>query len=468
LRFDEKDREMNEWIKQKLRPTYNRLRSGEIMRLGPISLAWTPRLVQLRRRLGLLERELNIDGRVLRGTQEVHAPKQRRRRSVLFLHHAYYNFYHLARALRKRGWDAISVSLEGPDSPDAKYFHGEDVNLYDRDPDRRVAITEEFYDTVAARFRMLHFYGKGRMSFFATGNDHSEAYDVIPWDFIALRQLGVKIGYTVCGCLDGIAQTTFQRWSGGVCDKCVWQGNAQICSDRRNLAWGHKVQMYCDLIATEGDPALDYQGGAKCYREPLTSALDPEFWRPDLPIPDRWRLRRKSGELIVYHAVGNLAARARNGRNIKGTPAVVDAIRRLQADGINVRLEFVTDVPSREVRFLQAQADVIVDQLNFGRYGATAREGMMLGKPTICHINPSEPPGASELLSLRECPLISSGESSIYEVLKDLLQNPDKRLRLGQASRDYALKWHSADACAERFERVYDHLIAGESFVETI
>ena len=35
-----------------------------------------------------------------------------------------------------------------------------------------------------------------------------------------------------------------------------------------------------------------------------------------------------------------------------------------------MRLEFVTDVPSKDVRFIQVQADVIVDQLNTGRYGA--------------------------------------------------------------------------------------------------
>ena len=43
----------------------------------------------------------------------------------------------------------------------------------------------------------------------------------------------------------------------------------------------------CDLIATEGFPALDWQGkGERLFREPLTTALDPDFWRPDLEIPE--------------------------------------------------------------------------------------------------------------------------------------------------------------------------------------
>jgi len=35
-----------------------------------------------------------------------------KRRSVLFLHHSYYHFYYLAKALRRRGWDAVTVNLE--------------------------------------------------------------------------------------------------------------------------------------------------------------------------------------------------------------------------------------------------------------------------------------------------------------------------------------------------------------------
>jgi hypothetical protein len=242
----------------------------------------------------------------------------------------------------------------------------------------------------------------------------------------------------------------------------VWQHDAGVCSDRGNLAWGHKIAMFCDLIATEVFPALDYQAGPLCFREPLTSVLDQDFWHPDLEVPAQYRLERAQGEMIVYHAVGNLATRAVNGRNIKGSGAVVAAVERLRTEGMNVRLEFVSKVPNRDVRFIQAQADVVVDQLNHGRYGATAREGMMLGKPTVCYINRNEPGPGDDLQSIRECPLVSANEETIYDVLKSLLQDPDRRRRIGGASRTYALKWHSIDACAARFERVYDAVMAGE------
>ena len=442
---------------------YEALRRGQALRFGPVSLVGTRNLVTLSVRLRQAERQIARSGNVaalpLDAAGDDARPAQR---SVVFLHHCYYNFYYLAAALRRRGWDAISVSLEGPDSPHAKFYHGEDLNLFDPDPEKFQASIEAFYTTVPDRFRMVHFHGMGHMSFFPALIDNSERFDTVPADFIHLRQLGVRIGYTVTGCLDGVAQSTFHRWSGGCCDTCVWQHNPQVCNDLRNLAWGHKVQMMCDLVDAGTNPALDYQDGPKCVHEPLTTALDPEVWRPDLPIPEKYRLPRESDELIVYHAVGNFSLRARDGRNIKGTPAVIDAVDRLRAEGIKVRLEFVTDVPSKDVRFIQAQAEVIVDQLNYGRYGATAREAMMLGKPTICYINPREPSPEKELTCLKECPLVSANEATVYPVLKDLLTNAEKRRAIGEASRAYALKWYASDACAERFERVYDRLMAGK------
>jgi hypothetical protein len=235
-----------------------------------------------------------------------------------------------------------------------------------------------------------------------------------------------------------------------------------------NLSWGHKVEMFCDLIACEGFPALDFQSGQKAYREPLTTALDSEIWRPELKIPDRLVLPRAAGELIVYHAVGNFDLRSDGQRNVKGTKAVIEAIERLRAEGMNVRLEFVTNTPSTDVRFIQLQADVVVDQLNHGRYGANAREAMMLGRPTICHINKSEMPGQTRLESIETCPLVSANESTVYEALRDLLLDEQKRLRIGVASRKFALRWHGADSCAARFEDVFDRLTMNLAPAETV
>ena len=396
-----------------------------------------------------------------RAQRAVRALRGGDKRSVVFLRNSYYHFYYLAQALRRRGWDAVSVSFEDPNGPNANYYHGEDINLFSADSEKLRRNIEGFFAEALERFSLLHFAGDGLLSFFPANANSETPADIIRW-----RARGRKIAYTISGCNSGVAQSSVTRWSalGGsvVCDKCVWQLRPDICNDQKNLAWGRKVDTYCDATFTEGFPALDYQNTSKCVREPTTMCLDAAFWRPDLEVPNHLKIERKEQELIVYHSFGNYESRAKDGRNIKGTGAVIAAIERMQLEGIPVRLVFVTTARNTEVRFFQVQADVIVDQLNYGRYGAGAREGMMLGRPTVCYINPNEVASNAALPWLRDVPLVSATEETIYEVLKSLLLDEERRRKIGQAGREYALKWHSADACARRYEAIYDLIIRGE------
>jgi hypothetical protein len=417
--------------------------------------------------LRFVGREPLIAGSRLRGLvrgrarRSVRALRRGDRRSVLFLRNSYYHFYYLAQALRRRGWDAVSVSFEDPNGPNANYYHGEDVNLFSSDRGKLHRNIEGLFAEAVERFDLLHFAGDGLLSFFPENWESESPADIVRW-----RARGRKIAYSISGCNSGVAQSSVARWSalGGsvVCDKCVWQLRPDICNDQKNLAWGRKVDRYCDVTFTEGFPALDYQSTSKCVREPTTMCLDPVFWRPDLEVPDHLKIQRKERELIVYHSFGNYESRSSNGRNIKGTGAVVAAIEQLQSEGVPVRLVFVTGSKNTEARFLQVQADVIVDQLNYGRYGAGAREGMMLGRPTVCYINPNEATQGAASPWLREVPLVSATEKTVYEVLKGLLRDEERRRKIGRASREYALKWHSADPCAERYEAIYDLIMRGE------
>jgi glycosyltransferase involved in cell wall biosynthesis len=457
-------------LKATLVHQYRLLLTGHALGFGPLAVVRLRHLRDLLLRVELAESdglEAALVTPRLMPVPVVASRGRKGQRSIVFLHHSYYHFFYLAAALRRRGWDAIVINTEDSQGQHSAFYHDDDINLFDPDPERYRRKLFDFFTVVEKRFRMVMFYGRGRMSFFPSLFDNRPTYDVWPADFIRLRQRGIKIGYFVAGCNDGVAQSSVGGWS-GACSRCVWQHQPQVCADGANLAWGHKLQLMCDLIATEGSPALDWHGkGDKLFREPLTTALDPNFWRPDLEIPEKYLLKRSPGELIVYHSVGNYDTRARYGRNIKGTAAIISAIDRLRSEGVPVRLEFVTNMPNREVRFLQVQADVVVDQLNYGRYGAQAREGMMLGRPTVCYINRDEPPGAARLESIETCPLVSATEETIYDVLKELLGDPAKRRAIGEKSRAFALKWHSADACAERFERVYDRLALGLSPGET-
>jgi len=384
-----------------------------------------------------------------------------RERSVVFLHNSYYHFHYLSKALRARGWDAVTVSMEDPASPNSRFYHGADINLYSPDPEQFRRRLNTFFTFAKQRYSMMHFYGEHTMGFFPENFDMDKPADIIEW-----KNLGKKVAYSISGCLSCTAQSSFADWSardGGqaCCDKCQYP-RPEICSDEKNLRWGKKVDEYCDLIFAETHPALDYLRGPKVVREPVTSCLDTEFWRPNLPIPAGHVVDRSPGEILVYHGVANHDSRTSStGDNIKGTKAIMEAVERLNREGLKVRLLFATNAKNSEVRYLQAQADIIADQLNIGRYGATAREGMMLGKPVICYINRTELSDEDRLFSLREAPLVSARENTIYAALKELAMNREKRVAIGEASRRYAVKWHGAEGCAERYEKIYDNLMTG-------
>lgn len=386
------------------------------------------------------------------------------KRSVIFLNNSYYHFYYLAQALRRRDWDVLLACTENPNYNSYLYYHGEDINLYSPYYEEYMENIQNFFTMAKDRYKLLHVANDGVLSFYPKYYPEENPPDIIEW-----KAVGNKIAYTVSGCNSGISQTALRNWSQldlktPVCDVCPHQQHDMICSDEKNLNWGKKFHQFCDVIFGEGLPALDFINGAQVIREPTTMCLDPMLWHPDLEIPSEHIVRRNKDEVLIYHAVGNYHSRTTNGKNLKGTHIVLETIERLQQEGFNVRLVFETGKRNKELRFLQAQADVVIDQLNIGRYGATSRETMMLGKPTICFLNKHELDPKLKLKSLAEVPLISANEETLYQELKKLILDKEARIEIGKKAREYALKWHSADACAERYEIIYDQMMTGNSF----
>lgn len=389
-------------------------------------------------------------------------------RSVLFVHNSYYHFLYLAAALRRRGWDALSLSLEDPKGSHSAFYHGEDVALWSPDPTVRARTVAELRTGIPARFKWVHFSGKGHFALSSSQFDRQGSFEQIPWDVIDFRSRGVKIGYTISGCQDGLSQSAYHQWTGGTCARCSMRDKPELCSDAGNLAWGHKRNLFCDLVAGEMLPKLDAGASPKIYSEPLTMALDETLWRPGLTIPPALLRPRDSGKVLVFHAVGNYSTNAAIGvRDYKGTRSIMAAVEKLQAEGLPVEFLFTERVHSRDMRFVQAQADIIVDQLNAGRYGAFAREGLMLGKPVVGYKVVSEPDGRP-LASLSEAPVVNATEDTIADVLRELVTDRARREEIGRRSRAFALKWHSATAQAERFEQMYDHVMAGGAPAEFV
>ena len=63
---------------------------------------------------------------------------------------------------------------------------------------------------------------------------------------------------------------------------------------------------------------------------------------------------------------------------------------------------------------------------------------------------------------VEELPVVSATPETVRDVLIDLIDHPEKRRQIGRRSREFALRWHSAEAGARRFDEIYSRLLSEE------
>ena len=388
---------------------------------------------------------------------------------VLYVGQSYYNAWYLSRELRKLGWKADVLNWD-PNPASQIYYHGEDHRFEHRgrgDVRRHL----RYYQWAVRNYDVFHFTGVGAIRFGHPLQDWFRRRFSEGAEIRLLKRLGKKVVYSQNSCNDGVAQSSFASWGERpVCLDCPFLERPDVCSDERNLAWGEFRNSVADYQVLMGANRLDYNLDPRCHEVPEYYCLDPEFWRPDLEIPPERRLDIPEQTVKIYHAVGNFDSRSEVGtsRNLKSTHIYVPLVEQLRAEGHDVELIFFKDVPNRELRFYQAQADIVVDMLTFGWFGANVREALMLGKPVVCYLRPEwlddmrrEIPGYVD-----ELPVVSATPETVHDVLAELVSNRDKRIELGRRSREFAVKWHSASVAAQRFDSIYGNLLAGRPGTE--
>jgi glycosyltransferase involved in cell wall biosynthesis len=98
-------------------------------------------------------------------------------------------------------------------------------------------------------------------------------------------------------------------------------------------------------------------------------------------------------------------------------------------------------------------ADVFVDQLLVGWYGAAAVEAMSLGKPSVCYLRESD---VSWLPFKDSIPVISATCNTIYDALLDLIENQHRLKEIGLRSREYVQAVHDPVKIAMQLKNTYE------------
>jgi glycosyltransferase involved in cell wall biosynthesis len=171
------------------------------------------------------------------------------------------------------------------------------------------------------------------------------------------------------------------------------------------------------------------------------TAVDPTAWEavPARPLARGDRIR-------VVHSPTN--------RGIKGTRHVIEAMDAVRRVHPNMELTLVEGLPHAEVRKIYESADVAIDQLLIGWYGAFAVEAMSLGKPVICYVREEDLHFISDDMR-RALPLLNANPSTIYDVLMRIAENPETLVDAGLNSRRFVLEYHGPLKIAEGVRDTY-------------
>lgn len=364
-----------------------------------------------------------------------------RRRSVLFVRPDYHCSFFYRDELRKMGWRAdIYVPWKYPEK---LLYSTEDilrpwrVRRLPKRPRRAVnhALGAMWWLRFALRYRTHIYYGRPpALTYFerALGLERlfGRGFSV---ELALARALGIRLVYLPTGCHDQETKENFTLLDdGNVCGNC---GAWDRCDDARNSENFARISRYFDVNIGTGELAsTQYETTALRWK-----SIDLTLWAPGLPIPDEHRLPPTRNLRILHSNFLKESKRSWRGRNIKGSPFVHAAVEQLKEEGHPVEYFFVDGVKSRDMRFYQAQADIVVEQLIYGWWGSTFVEAAALGKPVVCYLRPDWKTRFMEHWGYRELPVIEATTTTIYEALKRLVVDEEYRERQGSAARSFAV-----------------------------
>lgn len=256
-----------------------------------------------------------------------------------------------------------------------------------------------------------------------------------------LKKLGKKIVVHWWGC-DRLGPDFWESHDYRMCSVCA---SYDPCRSKEKRSRVSRMSQYADLELSNGIVSAQMPNILW-----FDNAIDTDLWRPRSleEIPDRFRLPTTQ-KLRIYNSFGNRGVRG----DTKGSAIIRDAVNRLISESYPVEFMFFDSVPNLDLIYLQAQADIVIDQLFMGWHGSTAVECMACGKPVITYIRPEV-----QEIAPRGHPLIYADADTLYDVVKKLVVDNQYRYEMGQRSRTYAVGNHDYRVIGVKLRNLYSML----------
>jgi glycosyltransferase involved in cell wall biosynthesis len=317
----------------------------------------------------------------------------------------------LVRALRRQGHEA--EVWEYGESPFG-FPVDRTITIPDRDP--RV-LWGTFMEAIE-HFDVLHFHF-GRSLF-------PNHWGGMPpfWDLPVYRILGKRVFFTFHG-----SDARIRRIHEEINPRSYYASSDIEADDDRTEKTIEVIRTYADRMFVVSVDYLPFVPEA----EFLPRVIDLALW-PEQPPSQRERP-------VVLHVPSR--------RGTKGTESVVEGMRALEAEGIQVDFRLLEGVSHEEARAAIRDADIVVDNLVTGDYETVSLEAMAAGRVAVADIQ------ERVAAALPDAPVYSANTSDFVPRMRALIADLALRRRLAERGRPYVARVHDAEVIAGRLLEIY-------------
>jgi hypothetical protein len=138
---------------------------------------------------------------------------------------------------------------------------------------------------------------------------------------------------------------------------------------------------------------------------------------------------------------------------VKGTQYILDAVEMLRLD-YDIEFVLIQNMVHEEALKTYREADIIVDQLLAGWYGALAVEGMALGKVVVCYIR-DEDLRFIPLPMKEELPLFNACPDDLAQRLAEAIDRRREWPEWSERAVNFVRKWHNPRLIARAMIEAY-------------
>lgn len=155
---------------------------------------------------------------------------------------------------------------------------------------------------------------------------------------------------------------------------------------------------------------------------------------------------------VVFHAPSSRAH--------KGTHIVLNTLEKLRGEGVEFETRLIENVPYLQALEMYSEGDIAIGELFIPSAGKFDREALAAGKVVLSSVYRNYIDNLPA-----DCPIIDVRPDTLYEELKNIINDYPRRTELAKQGRPFVEKYHNIQtACRDVLQKLEDAANGTESF----